>query len=217
MARVATHTTARAARLGKGRNTMGATKNMLICCIAPRLALQKRHLPYCTCLPNSRPFLFRVPCSVFRVPCSVFRVPCFVLCALCFAATAFAKQGTRCDDFEQALGRRFARLRTCMAACATDSTNRPSTTHSATSSTAHPMTLSLSTAPSTVPPAAQQAAVVFQPCLAAIWAIWAIWTVCPNRQAFASRYQKLLASACACSHCFYKISQQTIHLVRIET
>ena len=117
--------------LARGHNTMDATKHMLICCIAPRLALQKRHLPYCKCLPNSRPFLFRVPCSVFRVPCSVFR-------AWCFAATAFAKQGTRCDDFEQALGRRFARLRTCMAACATASTNRPSTTHSATSSTAHP-------------------------------------------------------------------------------
>ena len=193
MARVARHTAARAARPGKGAQHNGCNK-------------AHAHLLHCpkACSAKAASAVLHMLAGQPARFCSVFR-------AWCFAATAFAKQGTRCEDFEQALGRRFARLRTCMAACATASTNRPSTKHSATSSTAHPMTLSLSTTPSTAPPAAQRAAVVFQPCLAAIGAIW------PNRQASASRYQKLLAPACACSHCFYKISQQTIHLVRIKT
>ena len=47
-------------------------------------ALQKQHLPCCKCSPGRQPV-----CSVFRV--------------LRLAATAFAKQGTRCEGFEQAL------------------------------------------------------------------------------------------------------------------
>ena len=52
------------------------------------LLCKKQHLPCGKCSPGST--------SVF-VPCSVFR-------ALRLAATAFAEQRTRCEDFEQALG-----------------------------------------------------------------------------------------------------------------
>ena len=44
----------------------GAAKNMLICCLAKRVALKRQHLPCCKCSLGSVPFLF----------------PCFVLCAL---------------------------------------------------------------------------------------------------------------------------------------
>ena len=62
----------------------GATKSMVICCLARRLALQKRHLPCCKCSPGRQPVR-----SVFR--------------ALRLAATASAKQRTRSEAFEQAL------------------------------------------------------------------------------------------------------------------
>ena len=44
----------------------GATRSMLICCLAKRVALKRQHLPCCKCSLGSVPFLF----------------PCFVLCAL---------------------------------------------------------------------------------------------------------------------------------------
>ena len=53
-------------------------------------------------------FLFCVLCFVFRVSCFVFRVSCFVFRALRLAAIAFARRGTRCEAFEQDLGREAA-------------------------------------------------------------------------------------------------------------
>ena len=76
----------------------GATKSLVICCLAPRVALQRQHLLPCKCGRTAGPFVLCVSCSVFR--------------ALRLAATAFAKQRTQCEDFEQALTLRQHGLRT---------------------------------------------------------------------------------------------------------
>ena len=53
MAIIATHTAAKAARLGKGCNK----ESMVIGCLARRLALQRQHLPCCKCLPERHSLL----------------------------------------------------------------------------------------------------------------------------------------------------------------
>ena len=87
-ARVATHPAVKTARFGCGVRQRAWS----LAALPEGLLLQKQLLPCCQCSPGRQPVF--IPYSVFR--------------ALRLAATAFAKQGARCEDFEQALGREKA-------------------------------------------------------------------------------------------------------------
>ena len=84
MIRVATHTAAKTARLCSAL-ARGATKSMVICCLARRVAVAK------------------AASAVLQMLAGQVARFCFVFRALRLASTAFAKQRTRCEDFEQPL------------------------------------------------------------------------------------------------------------------